>query len=116
MVCPATTPHEAFAELVPLAPKKQRKKPRAMPCYCKLCKGWGEPVSLTSEHMSFRGGRGVVMLGRGHKHKDMQYFPRKASQPFPVHLHHPAREEQIKGMCQKETKLVTRSSSVCLLF
>lgn len=48
MICSATTPHEGSTELVPLAPKKQRKNLRAMPCYRKLCKGC-ERASLADQ-------------------------------------------------------------------
>lgn len=71
MVCPATTPHEGSAELVPLAPKKQTKKPQEQcPVTINCARVVREPVWLTSWHMSFRGGRRVVTLGRGHTHRD----------------------------------------------
>lgn len=133
-------PPKAPAELVPLAPKGlKRNWEEQYPITVNSARAAREPVWATDWHMSFRGGKGAVTVGRGHEDRNVRCRPTKPSQPFPVHLHHPTpalgrrkatsislhlcRERprkthngQIQGTCQQETKRVTTSRSVCLLF
>lgn len=83
---PCKTP----AEVVPLAPKGQkRNQEEQCPITENFARTVKEPVWVTDWHVSYRGSRGVVTAGRGHEHRNVHCCPRKASQPFPIHLHHP---------------------------
>lgn len=82
--------HNAPSEVVSLAPKGQkRNQEEQCPITENFARTVKELVWVTDWHVSYRGSRGVVTAGRGHEHRNVHCCPRKASQPFPVHLHHP---------------------------
>lgn len=115
-----------------LLPQRNRENKPAMPCNGKLCKGYesqfGWPVSTCPSgmrgewwHWGLATNTGVCTAAWGKAHISPLHHSTPTTGPKSAPLsevspNHWPRKEQTKGMCQKETKPVTRSSSVCLLF
>lgn len=64
-------PMKPLQNLSLLPQRNKEKNQEQCPVTVNFARAVWKPVWLTSWHMSFRGGRRVVMLGRGHKHRDM---------------------------------------------